>query len=141
MTSGYNWNLSSLSNGHQLCQLHRRSYDSAAAASDPTISPPTVSSRWTSRFLERHPEFYIRKQKHSSDSARRHTALAISSLGLNGIKLFVTRMLSNLPKNADRNLGTVSKLVPTFVESLASCAINLHRTTFYYYLLLFCSRF
>jgi hypothetical protein len=25
--------------------------------------PPTVDSRWTSRFLRRHPEFHIRKQK------------------------------------------------------------------------------
>jgi len=41
----------------------RRSYDSAAAASDPTIPPPTVSSLWTSRFLKRHPELHIRKQK------------------------------------------------------------------------------
>jgi len=38
----------------------RRSYDLAA---DPTIPPPTVSSLWTSRFLKRHPEFHIRKQK------------------------------------------------------------------------------
>jgi hypothetical protein len=41
----------------------RRSYDSAAAALDSIIPPPTVSSCWTSRFLKRHPEFYIRKQK------------------------------------------------------------------------------
>ena len=30
--------------------------------SDCTTPPPTVDSRWT-WFLERHPEFYVRKQK------------------------------------------------------------------------------
>ena len=36
----------------------------ASHPSDKSTSPlPTVSSAWISRFLERHPEFHIRKQK------------------------------------------------------------------------------
>jgi hypothetical protein len=32
-------------------------------SSSPKTPPPTVGPNWTSRFLERYPEFHIRKQK------------------------------------------------------------------------------
>jgi len=45
----------------------RQNYTSGDSAS----APPTVSSSWTNRFLDRHPEFYIRKQKTLEEERKR----------------------------------------------------------------------
>ena len=38
---------------------------------DTTTPPPTVSENWARRFLDRHPEYYVRKQK-TIDTARKN---------------------------------------------------------------------
>src|SRR5947209_11840847 len=45
--------------------------------------PPTVGEKWTKRFLEAHPEFYIRKQKTLDINPRMHMILTLlgGSLG------------------------------------------------------------
>ena len=44
--------------------------------------PPTVSKKWTKRFLEAHPEFYIRKQKTLDINPRMHMILTLLRGGL-----------------------------------------------------------
>ena len=39
---------------------------------DTTTPPPTASEKWARRFLNRHPEYYIRKQK-TIDTARKNS--------------------------------------------------------------------
>ena len=34
-----------------------------STTSSPSVTPPTVSRMWTTRFQERYPEYHIRKQK------------------------------------------------------------------------------
>jgi hypothetical protein len=72
-TPGYNWNLSSLSDGYH--SILRRCHSARTP-------PPTVDSRWTSRFLQRHPEFHIRNKRHLDDSASNRIIQTISSPGL-----------------------------------------------------------
>ena len=48
---------------------------------DATTPPPTIRKKWARRFLDRHPEYYVRKQK-TLATARKNSHDLDHSLGL-----------------------------------------------------------